>query len=71
MIHIAAISQIRLETDAAPTTDANEPRARNPSKPIRCLKLRDLTPSIDSPCPRLDTLIDAAGPDDCESTHYE
>jgi hypothetical protein len=28
VIHIAAISQIRLDTDGGPTTSANEPRAR-------------------------------------------
>jgi len=34
MVHIAAISQIRLDTEAGPTTNASAPRARSPSR--RC-----------------------------------
>lgn len=48
MIHIAAISQIRLDTNGPPTTGVSEPRARSPSKPSDASSDASLMPSTDN-----------------------
>ena len=49
MIHIAAVTQLRLDTPTAgPTTDANGPRARDPSRRSGASSAGSPTPSIAS-----------------------
>ena len=40
MIHIAAVTQLRLDTEGRPTTDASAPTGKKPMEAMRCLKRR-------------------------------